>query len=87
MRKDLTLVVQQELTDKALAHGDPASQILGPRSEERARWLMFAEIALRKRQVEKMIDSARAEQESIKRQIQPQVENYKRLNGRACKAG
>lgn len=29
----------------------------------------------------------RAEQERIKRQIQPQVENYKQLKGRAFKAG
>lgn len=87
MRKNLILVVQPELTDKSTAHPDSADQPLAPRLEERARWLMFADMGLRKKKVEKMMATLRAEQERIKRQIQPQVENYKQLKGRAFKAG
>lgn len=49
------------------------------RSEDRSRWLAFAEIALRKKRVNEILHSARNEQERIKQEIQPQVENYKRL--------
>ena len=71
-------VVQSELTDQTL--GEPGeNSLLEPRSEERSRWLHYADLVLRHPKLGEILNQARQEQEAIKRKIHPDVEKFKRL--------
>jgi hypothetical protein len=77
MRRKLTLDVKSEWRTETPPPGSPHT--LGPRSEDRSRWLMLADLVLRKKQVAEMITRARTEQEQIRQEIRKQVENYRQL--------
>jgi hypothetical protein len=77
MRRKLTLDVKPEFRTETPPPVFPHT--LGPRSEDRSRWLMLADLVLKKKRVAEMITRARTEQEQIKQEIRKQVENYRRL--------
>ena len=79
MQTRLTLVIKPELGKNGRSKRGKAAEPLEARVEERSRWLKFAELALRKKQVKKQMGLARDEQDRIKQKIQPQIEKYRRL--------
>lgn len=71
-------MIKPEIGKNDRSKRSKAAEPLAARVEARSRWLRFAELALRKKQVTKLMGLARDEQERIKRHIQPQIEKYKR---------
>jgi len=79
MRSKLTLEIEPAVGTAGVSKLDTHAQTLGPRLEDRSRWLMFADLALRKKEVADLINAARSEQAKIKEEIRHSIEKYRKL--------
>lgn len=79
MRNKLTLEIEPAVGTGQASQLDARAKTLGPRHEERSRWLMFADLALRKKEMADLISAARSEQAKIKEEIRSSIDKYRKL--------
>jgi hypothetical protein len=65
---------------------DHPPPVESPSLEDKARWFLYADIALRKEEAKRILAEVREEQEGIKRRIRQAVNNYKRFKKRSKRA-
>ena len=81
VKKAYSFVVRSELSNQmpAACCEDGPTPILQSRSEERTRWLHFADLALGHSKLREVLAHARQERDAIKRKIRPQIDKLKKL--------